>query len=358
MSVRKYFEKQEDNLLKDSLPGLTRIYQSKILSAKIEKGLFHGFGTYHNRLYLYVLNRYQNLIKNALFQTELAFSNTDPNILRIDVPLCEIGKSRSNYKDVVAAAKDIENLIISRTTYFENDDVQYQYDTRIFDTVYKPMTVNKKSILRIDIKRSLFNDLIQKQIDLKTNKPLYVSFIYEVALNSDNKYLPKLYIFLSDWVNLGFKKISMNELLVILGIDVLKHTSYAKPKYLNQKILEPIKKELYDKCKFFFNYEVKKYKEKNECYYHFTILNKEEILKLENSMNQIKTMLDHYEMGIYDDIQQFLELHAKTNYSLDYMKFVMEVVYDCIAVFKRQQVERKGEYIQKTIENRFVQFQS
>lgn len=356
MSVKKFIEKQEDNLIKDSLPGLTKIYQSKLLSEKIEKGLFHGFGTYHNRLYLYVLNSYQNHIKNAFFQTELNFNDSDANLLRIDVPLCEIGKARNSYKDIISAAKDIENLILSRTTYFENDSTEYQYDTPIFDTVYKPITINKRSILRIDIKKSLFNDLIHITLDPKTKKPLFTSFVYEVALNSDNKYLPKLYIFLSDWVNLGHRRISMKDLLVILGIDTNKHPSYIKPKYLNQKVMEPIKKELYAMCKFFFNYEVKKYKEQmDEYYYDFVILNREELLKFENSMNQIKKMLDNYEIGIYDDIQKYLEVHAQAYYSVDYLNLLVEVVYNCIVVFKKQHIEVKSEYIKKSIEQRFVE---
>lgn len=355
MSVKNLPENPDNKRLNDSLPGITQLYQSKLLSKKIEQGMFNGFGVYHNRLYLYVLSNYQEHIKNAFFgQTEIPFAEDDPNLLRVSVPLNEIG-NRPYYKEIINAAKDIENILITRKTYFDNDEAQYMYDTRLFDTVYQPITVNRKSVLRIDIKKSLFQDLIAKQIDDKSGKPLFTSFIYEVAKSSDNKYLPKLYIFLSDWVSLGRKRISMADLLVILGIDTVKNPSFKRYSYLNQKVINPIKTELYALCKFFFNYDVKKYKDKDEHYYDFVIYNREELNKLDHSMDNMRRMLDNVEPQLYDDLKDFLNEHALKFYSESYNNLVGTIILECVQAFKKQDVARKDLYIRTAIEKRFIQ---
>jgi hypothetical protein len=239
-----------NNPIHDTLPGLTTVYQSKELT----KRAFKGFDVMHNRLYLYVLLSFQSEIFKHLTQLEIDFDDNqyNDNILKIKIELNKIAFNRSDFQSAINAAKDLEDIKIQRKTIIDNQE--FTYHSRLFDTVYEPVIINKKKCIYVDIKRDLYDDLIKKHFS-KDNKLVFTTFYYEVCAHSRNKYLPKLYMLLSDSENRGFlPPISHVELAQILGIDFEVQKYYKQIKNFNARILEPIKKELYDTCKFMFNY--------------------------------------------------------------------------------------------------------
>lgn len=326
--------------IKETLPGLTTVYQSKVMTNKT----FKGFDVLHNRLYLYVLFHFRNEIYKNITQLELDFNdNNNNNILQIKIELNQIAYSRKDYQKVINAAKDLSYILISQNKIIENEE--HEYEARLFDKVYIPKEKYKKKHILVDIEKNLYNDLIKKHIE--NGKLVYTKFYYEVCAQSRNRYLPKLYMLLSDSESRGFMPpISHFKLASVLGIDLEINKSYMQIKNFNSRILEPIKKELYNKCKFMFNYSFHKYVGKDEYYYKFIIINRDELLKIENQFNHIKSfLLPVY----YDNLIELIEFKLKENYSSIYINKIAQHLFNATYDLKNKPIDNPLEYLKNCL---------
>lgn len=279
---------------KNNLAGLTTVYQSN----KISNKKFKGFSVIHNRLFLYIIQYYQNYIKNAINQQlSIAFDSIDKDYLEIPIELNKIVSQPNKYKDIYLAAQDILDQKISRNVQ-RNDEV-FIATSHIFTEVLEPVIKNRKSVMYVIINKSIFKEIL----DVFDNGKLgYTQYYFEVAFNSRNKYLPKLYQYLASYENLGKKRISQNNLLELLGIDVSVTPTFKNISEINKKILEPIKKDLYSNAKFFFNYSWTLYKTKNEYFYDFIIINRDELLKIDNQINILKELCNKIHFELFNSI--------------------------------------------------------
>jgi hypothetical protein len=298
MSVKNYQKSQESTARSTSLPAMTKIYHS----TKLNSQSFKGFDIIHNRLLVYAISYYQNEIKGMINgQIKIDFKNPD-KYLKIPIYLNEIVNSRKGYSDVIESAKELEEFKVEQNVFI--DEIEYKTRTRIFNQVYEPIIVNKKSAIYVDINRSLFEEIVN--VFYNNSTALYTSYYKEVIMKTQNRYLPKMYWFLSSNEKLGKRKIAFNDLIDLLGIDRATNETYTKIGRFNERVLKPIQKELYETCKFFFSFTFHKYKDREDYYYNFTIINHEELLKIEKQMDFIKVTADEIFPIIGDELVKHL----------------------------------------------------
>lgn len=310
--------------------ALTKVKQSRIISQRT----YPNFTALHYKLLVYTIKKFQDDIKNSMNAKQLVlnFDEKENEIVKIPILLKEFTSSRKEYKKIFEVAKDLKKTDFPKQK-IEINGALFSYEPSVFVEVYEPVIVNKASVIYVDIRQQLYKDIVN--VFFQGEKALYTEYYYEIIMNNQNKYLPKLYWFLCDNAKLGSRKISFYDLAKEIGCNLEQNPSYKKDISLfNSNIINPIRDDLYSQCKFYFNYTYHKYKTKpadSDCpyYYIFTIINREDLLKIENQVDWFKTNLDKYFPDNYAKMEQLmkskgvafdLELFTKLNaFILDYI---------------------------------------
>jgi len=342
MSVKNYQKSQEGKARNTSLPALTKIYHS----TKLNTSSFQGFDIVHNRLLVYAISYYQNEIKGMISgQLKIDFKNAE-KYLKIPIYLNEIVNSRKGYVDVINSAKELEDFKIEQNVFI--DDIEYKTRTRIFNQVYEPVIINKKSAIYVDINRSLFEEIVN--VFYNNTTALYTSYYKEVVMKTQNRYLPKMYWFLSSNEKLGKRKIAFENLIDLLGVDREKNKTYTQIGRFNERVLKPIQKELYETCKFFFSFTFHKYKDREDYYYNFTIINHEELLKIEKHIDFIKITLDDIFPTATDDIMKYIIKKGLTH-NLEVLSQFSTLLLDLKTSRRFSEVLKPSDYLIASFEN-------
>lgn len=351
MSVKSFIAQNDSSATTTTLPVLTKVYHS----SQLNKKNFKGFDVIHNRLLTSAIKNFQEEIKGIINrQIEINFDFVDSTKLKFPIFLDEIVKGRQHYKDIIKSAKDLEEVKVMR--YEKIDGKEYSTEVRIFSQVWQPTKINKKSAIYVAVDKELFKSIADVYY-ANAISPSYIGYYYEVVMQSRNKYLPKLYWVLSQFSTSdknkkgGLYRISHLKLLEIMGIDSAKNQSYLDVGQFNRRILKPIQKELYETCKFYFSYSFEKYKAKDkehEYYYTFTIINRDEMIKIENKF----LVLEKYLLELFpDDANEILtyinEEHIKNNPSI--IDEVTEIVMDMKYQNKAKDIKSPKEYFQGII---------
>jgi hypothetical protein len=161
--------------------------------------------------------------------------------LHIEIKLSDIYHDNTKYKEVREALKTIAATPIE-INYINSKNEEIIRFTHLFDIEFnKGKYINK-------FKLSIPKIFAQQLLDLTKG---YTKYGYEVAIESNNKYIPILYTLLSSWKTKGGYKINIAELVELLNCPKSYATSF---KDLNKRVLVPGHEYLKNVGDIFFEY--------------------------------------------------------------------------------------------------------
>jgi plasmid replication initiation protein len=236
------------------LPGTTTtIYQSN----RVTNGRYGGFTLIQGKIFVCIMKQLQAAIQTGMDgkdwkQLEL-FRNTDKDMIKIGIPLSEIGKN-SQYKEIYEAADEMMSLRIKI-----NPPDGYESIATLIAQADVPKIINGKSILYLHMVKSVAEQLIIIDKNAQSGTPIqYTKYLYEVALAARSKYTYKLYWIISSWKEKGGFRVSYEKLREQLGIstevdEMGKYIYYPEYADFKRRILKPIQNDLEKKADCWFN---------------------------------------------------------------------------------------------------------
>lgn len=236
------------------LPGTTTtIYQSN----RVTNGRYGGFTLIQGKIFVGIMRQLQEAIKKEMEgkdwkQLEI-FSNPDKDMIKIGIPLNDIGRNYQ-YKEIYAAADEMMSIRVKMKPL-----EGYESVATLISKADIPTIINGKSTLYLYIIKDVAEQLIVVDRNLKSGTPMqYTKYLYEVALAARNKYTYKLYWIISSWKEKGGFRISYEKLREQLGISNdtdINHKYIDYPEYADfkRRILKPVQTDLENKADCWFN---------------------------------------------------------------------------------------------------------
>jgi len=320
--------------------NLTRLKQSNIITT-----MQADYNLLHNRILVTLIDRLQPVI-NRQINHPMLFDNIFPefqnaNEIRVVIPLKDFGVSPSNYKQLKQALKDIASIPV-------------EYDT------INPFTGGEmwgvRGFFSAEMDKARYHRnvhiILHKKIAEKVLFALtgYTQYYKEIALNSKNKYSPRLYMLISSWREKGGFKIKYEKFRALLGLK----DKYKRFYDLYKNVIRPVYEELFEKADVWFEV-AEEYDNANDPYpsvLNFKVvrglLSAKEQQLLNNQRQSIRLIWGNQSDMKEEQIANALKFVTSENYT-----YTLEKTSELIAYIRNnlRKIEHSGAYFYKAIMN-------
>jgi hypothetical protein len=325
---------------------MTKIYQpNRITQAQLPLTLMQS------KIFAFVMLQLQEAIKASMngssyHQLEL-FAH--PDCVKIPIPLGEITKNPSQYREVKKAIKDLAGVVVE-VPYRDDKGVQMQ---RIAGLIRAdiPNKATYSSLIHIEIEKRIAAVLID--IDKNNeNKPInFTSYYYEIVAKSTSQYTPRIYPLISSWLKKGAFSISMDDLKNILSIP----DKYPRFPDFKKNVLDLVQKDLFESSNCWFNCNQKDFKtvEKGKIMLNFKVITPEFKKELDKKDEYILGMLKlnySFQPDQLDQIKLILQdVEVDRNGLLQKISEVDDFIYKNNLNYDKQPIENKNNYMLKAL---------
>ena len=237
------------------------------------------------RVFLSIIKHLQTSIiqhnNNGIPIGQLALFMEYQDLVKFDLPMKGICKSKNHYAEAVDAIEKIANIPFR----FAAKNPLTGEETLSVGGLFRAY-IPKKYDRSVNIE--MHKDVAKHLIMLNQG---YTSFAYEIAFNAKNKYTVRIYQLISRWKDKGGYRISLDDFKDWLGLDE-KYNDYSQ---LKRRVIDPTYYELF---------------EKSDCWF--------EIAKVEKEGKAVKYL--HLKIITLDDVSRFNKL-KDDNYQMLKMHF-------------------------------------
>jgi Initiator Replication protein. len=238
----------------------------------------------------------------------------------ISVPLKQITR-KDNLGDVIAACKSFMKMVVTYRQLSQDGKKMLIKLSHLVDNVVIPAeekTIrmkkgNLEKTIRVHGNAVFYLSPAQVEFftkidyDLARNHPKnFTKYLKYIALNAHTKYTAKFYKLISSYKIKGGFEITVEELKMILGVRYIAEDERAKKEYwkdeyplfgnFRQRVLEPVKKELYQKADCWFEYRVSGKKSRAVYQLQFKIITPE----ISNREHHLQQQIRHYLISYFE----------------------------------------------------------
>lgn len=249
--------------IKASLPNsflakLKNPEQSMLVQPTAVTFMRYDYTLMQSKIFVRIIFFLQSAIKEAIYNfynhvnTELTlFSDEDfndfddPSCITLKIPINSFGVNKTQYKQLKEALRALVSIPVETPIRDKNQKVWRELDNLCSVRIPED---GRTTHVYIKIKRTTANMLLNMDFG-------FTRFFQEVILSATNAYTPRLYLYLSAFLNDGGCKIKVEELRKYLRLQ----GQYKVWKDFVKRVLTPVEEELKEKYKagqsnFYFEY--------------------------------------------------------------------------------------------------------
>ncbi len=329
---------------------MTKIYQpNRVTQAQLPLSLIQS------KIFAFIMLQLQEAVKanmngNSYQQLEI-FSN--PDCVKIPIPLKEITKNPSQYREVKKAIRDLAGVVVD-VPYWNAKGIEMQRITGLIRADI-PKKATYSSLIHIEIEKQIAAVLIE--IDRNTeNKPInFTSYYYEIVAKSTSQYTARIYPLISSWLKKGAFTISMDDLKNILCIP----DKYPRFPDFKKNVLDLVQKDLYEASNCWFNCNHRDFKtvEKGKVMLNFKVITPEFKRELDKKDEYILGVLKlnySFQSNQLDEIKALLEdVDFDRNALLQKITEVDDFIYKNNTNHDKTFIENKNNYMLKALLKQF-----
>lgn len=214
----------------------------------------YNYSMIQERIFNYVIfycQKYIDQVKAGVPVVQIdMFSNLD-HATEINIPICLSHVSAPDmYDHVRDAALKMCSVVVST-----REEGKWTHWQGMFKKLSVPEDLKRSkyihAVMDIEVAKMIIS-MRTKMVEGRTVPINYTTFLYEVALNTKNKYTPRMYKLISSYKKRGEFKYTVEELRDLLGLG----TKYKDTEALKRRILKPVMEELKKDADIYFDMEL------------------------------------------------------------------------------------------------------
>lgn len=220
---------------KNSIPALPEIMTmikqpNRVTSAKYDYTLLQ------QKVMLFILKQLQEPINELVKDKQKTVQQLElfraSDYVEINIPLKEISKSPSEYKELVQTIQALRKIDL----VFEKKDAS----SGVSVTVYTGLileTIVPQSKYKPSVKITMNHDVAKALVNIDGG---YTKYAFEIAFNAKSKYTSRIYQLISRWKDKGGYTVSLDAFRdwLVLG------DKYKDWRDLKRRVLDPVREEL------------------------------------------------------------------------------------------------------------------
>lgn len=313
--------------------NLTMVRQpNRVTAAK------YNYTLVQQKVLFYIIKSLQNPINELLKDKNKTLSQLElfkAEHVLINIPLKEICKTPSEYKEVIETIKQLRKIDVTFPKKDKNG-VQGTFVTGLITEAFIPEQKYKS-----EIKISLNHEVAQYLVSLDGG---FTKYAFEIAFNAKCKYTPRIYQLICRWADMGGYTMPINEFRDWLVLE----DKYKDYRDLRRNVLLPAYQELHKGSHVWFEFD-KVMDGKSVSHIKFKIITNEETKHLEKLRDScIEMMKRHLGMN-KDHIDQLLPLIS----DLTNAKELQSKLVELHSFINKSQVENIPAYALAALKNHF-----
>jgi hypothetical protein len=313
--------------------NLTMVRQpNRVTAAK------YNYSLIQQKVLFYIIKSLQDPINQLLKDKNKTFNQLElfkQDHVLINIPLKEISKTPSEYKELIETIKQLRKIDVTFPKK-DKDGVQGTFVTGLITEAFIPEQ-KYKSEVKISVNREVAGYLVSLDGG-------FTKYAFEIAFNAKCKYTPRIYQLVCRWADVGGYTMPINEFRdwLVLG------DKYQDYRDLRRNVLLPAYKELHKGSHVWFEFD-KVMDGKSVSHIKFKIVTNEEAKHLEKLKDSCINMMKMHLGMTKDHIDQLLPLIN----DLNNVSALQSKLVELHSYINKSQVENIPAYALKALKNHF-----
>jgi hypothetical protein len=234
-------------MLLNTTPKRTTLYVSNhLINAR------YNYSLIQERIFNYIIFHCQEYIKKVkdgtpIWQLDIFQDVNHETDIKIRIPLKEMAPP-DEYNHVRESMQKMCSIVV-QTLVTDREGKRWKQWQGLFTKANIPEDTKRSSYMIATMDRSVAEMIVAMQRRIDGTPINFTTFMYEIAMNTKNKYTPRIYKLISSWKTKGAFYYSIEDLRELLQLG----TRYKDVEALKRRILKPVQEELMENADCWYN---------------------------------------------------------------------------------------------------------